>query len=195
MMSKPWKAHPIMKLLKWSLTAATAALVVGTGTPARANQITDGTYVFTATDGNTALDGSSITFQGDAIVSWDLMDASVGPNQMYPTSTLPLTPANSFVASDGVLGLNAWYFTISSDTLETHYYDFFEAQNNLFGPGVGGGLGSLYDGFGDPDGYWSMVATASAVPDASGTLQLFAGVLGALGMCRSRLNRRSSARN
>ncbi len=182
-----------MKRLKWSLTAATAVLVVGAGTPVRANQITDGTYVFTATDGNTALDGSSITFQGDVIVSWDLMDAGVGPNQMFPTSTLPLTPANSSIASDGVLGADAWYFTISSNTLATHYYDFFEAQNNLFGPGVGGGLGSLYDGFGDPDGNWSMDGAVSA-PDASSTFGLFAGALGVLGICKSRLNRRTAAR-
>jgi hypothetical protein len=169
-----------MKLLKLSFAVAAAALMVGTGTIAHANQVNDGIYVFNATDGDTALDGSSVTFLGDTIVDWDLVDAIAASFDPYPPTTIPLTPGNSSIASFGVLGANAWFFEIDSLTLDTNYYDFFEGQNNLFGPGSGGGLGSLYDGFGDPEGNWNLVETAP-VPDASGTFQLFVAALAALG--------------
>jgi len=183
-----------MKILKLSLLAAAAALVVGTGTAARADGIADlvpdGTYTFHATDGDTALDGSSITFQNDVPVSWNLVDF-LSTGSQYPPTTIPLTPANSQLnPSDiyaGVYGPNAWSFEFISDNPGVYYYDSFTADNNLFGPGVGGGTGQLYDGFGDPNGNWTA-------PDASGTFQLFVGALTALGVCKAFLGGRPASR-
>ncbi len=186
-----------MNLLKLSLIAGASACIV-TATPvAQANQVDDGTYVFNSTDGDTALDGSAVTFLGDAIVDWNLLDSNAASFDPYPPTTIPLTPGNSAISSFGVLGTNAWYFEIDSLTLDSNYYDFFEGQNNLFGAGSGGGLGSLYDGFGDPDGNWSLAETADppTVPDASSTFQLFACALAALGICRSFVPSRPASRS
>lgn len=176
-----------MKLIKISIAAAIAVLALGACT-AQANQIVDGTYTFTATDGNTFLDGSWIKFSGDSIVDWYLKDSKINSStQQYPTTDLPLTPLNSFLASSAVLGVNAWYFTIDGNNIAVNYYDEFKGQNNLFGPGSGGGLGSLYVGFGDPDGNWTMVTSHATtnVPDAASTLPMLAGALTILGTCRN----------
>jgi hypothetical protein len=192
-----------MKVVKLSFFAAAtagAALIVGAGSVARADDVPNGTYVFYATDGNTALNGSSITFQNDVPVSWDLVDALAVGSQ-YPPTTLPLTPANSELDPNdpfaGVYGPDEWAYRIVSFTLDVNYYDFFEADNNLFGPGVGGGTGALYDGFGDPDGNWSRESVQAEGPalasDSSATILILAGALAALGACRS-LGVRSSTR-
>lgn len=166
-----------MKLLKLSLAAAMAALVVGPGTAAHANLVTDGTYTFQASPTETlkSLDGSTVTFVSDAIVSWDLMD-SAAPAAGF----VPLTPANSSIISSGVLGANAWFFSIGSPsgTPSTDASTFwFEGQNNLEGDLGGGAFGSLFDKTGDPIGNWGL----ASVPDATGTFQLFVGALTALG--------------
>lgn len=184
------KDRKIMKLWKLSLTAAVAALVVvAAGPVARANPfVLDGTYAFTATDGNNALNGSTVTFLNDVIVNWNLVDS------LAPTgSDLPLTPSNSSFIGFGsaVIGPDEWYFSIGSNTVAA---SFFEGDNNLEGPGVpGGGLGRLYDGYGDPSGTWGPARTS--VPDASDTFQLFAGALTALGACRYLLFRQAATRS
>ena len=132
--------------------------------------VPDGTYIFTATDGDTALDGSTVTFSGDTIVSWDLMDALASTNGA-PTD-IPLTPANSFIASMGVLGPNAWYFTIDGNHIATQPFDSFEGDNNV----ITSGAGHLFDGFGDPTGVWTPVTA----PDSGSTLGLLAVALGAV---------------
>jgi hypothetical protein len=160
--------------------------------------VPNGTYVFDSTDNNTILDGSTVTFNNDCIISWDLLDVSVAPGIDLP----PLTPANSsiicsFVFGTTQYGSNGWFFTVGSPvgTSSTSSSIFwFEAQNELFGPGNGGGLASLYAGFGngpsvDPDGNWvpegpSLGSGNAAVPDASGTFELFAGALALLAVGR-----------
>jgi hypothetical protein len=118
----------------------------------------------------------------------------------------PLTPANSSIISSFVFGQtqygsDGWFFTIGSPVgvSSTDASTFwFESQNELFGPGVGGGLASIYDGFGngastDPDGNWVALhhsGGSATAPDASGTLQLFAGALSALAVGRSFMGRR-----
>jgi len=74
-----------MKLLKLTVTAAVSGLFVGAGTVAYAIQAVSAptyTYVFTANPDNedTSFDGSTITIQDDAIISWDLLDAANGIN-------------------------------------------------------------------------------------------------------------------
>jgi len=174
-----------MKNCKFVLALAAVALVLGV-TPAghATSLVPDGTYVFTATDGDTALNGSSVTFLGDVIVSWNLLDSLAASYSPFPPTDIPLTESNSFISGLGVLGPNAWYFIIAGNNSGgANYYDFFEGQNNLFGAGVGGGTGALYDGFGDPDGNWSL----RSVPDTGDTLLLFGVALIALGVCRYQL--------
>src|ERR1700754_4549315 len=101
-----------MNLTKISVAAVAAVLAFGVYT-AKANEVVDGTYTFSATDGNTFLDGSWVKFSGDSIVDWFLTDSKIDPaTQKYPTTELPLTPSNSHIAAGQVLGLNKWYFTI-----------------------------------------------------------------------------------
>jgi hypothetical protein len=165
-----------MKILKPQLMLIMAIVALCAAPLARAVPLVpDGTYIFTATDGDTALNGSSVTFSGDTIVNWDLVDV-LAPNNGVPTD-IPLTPANSFINSMGVLGANAWYFTIDGNHIGTQPFDSFEGQNNLFGPGVGGGTGSLFDGFGDPTGNWSA---AASTPDSGSSLALLTLALGGI---------------
>src|ERR1700730_18759461 len=134
----------LMKLFKPQLILIMAIVAVCAAPLAHAvPMVPDGTYIFTATDGDTALDGSTVTFSNDTIVNWDLMDALAATNGA-PTD-IPLTPSNSSIISMGVLGANAWYFTIDGNHIARQPFDSFEGQNNLFGPGVGGGTGSLFD--------------------------------------------------
>ena len=176
-----------MNLTKISVAAAAVMLAFGAYT-AKATQVADGTYAFFATDGNSYLNGSWVTFSGDNIVDWYMTDSKIDPStQQFPTTDLPLDPSNSHLASIGVLGQNLWYFIIDGNNIGVNYYDEFKGQNNLFGPGVGGGLGSLYVGFGDPDGNWVPSTTPrTAVPDASSTLPMLAGALTILGVFRVR---------
>jgi hypothetical protein len=195
-----------MKLLKFSIGAAVAALLAGSATVTQAQDVGNGTYTFESTDGNTAFDGSTVTFLNDNLVSWDMTD-SVAQSLYYPgagswyTTTLPLTPANSMSGVqfdtlndvntyqfDGVLAPNEWAFHILSDTLDVNYYDYFEAGNNV--DTSGSSLGSLYDGFGDPHGNWVL----NSVPDATDTVGLMAGALMILGTCKSCLRGRAASR-
>ena len=50
--------------------------------------VANGTYTFTATDGNTALDGSTVTFSDDSILNWNLLD-NTALTQGYPASYDP----------------------------------------------------------------------------------------------------------
>lgn len=176
-----------MNLKKLGLAAVLAVFACGAYS-AKANQVQDGTYVFTATDGNSFLNGSWVKFSGDSIVDWYMTDSKIdSATQQYPTTDLPLNPLNSHLAASGVFGLNVWYFIIDGNNIGVNYYDEFKGQNNLFGPGVGGGLGSLYVGFGDPDGNWTKsVDTNARVPDVASTLPMLAGALTILGVARAR---------
>jgi hypothetical protein len=175
---KNWKLGLALVVVTFALAVAPAGYAV--------SLVPDGTYVFNATDGDTALDGSSVTFSGDAIVAWTLLDSLAASYSPFPPTDIPLTQFNSFINSFGVLGPNAWYFTIDGNNASgPNYYDFFEAQNNLFGPGPGGGTGALYDGFGDPTGNWTLRAVAT--PDTGGTIWLLGSALIALGVCQRRL--------
>jgi hypothetical protein len=172
-----------ISLLKVSLVAAAATLIFGAGTVARANDVPDGTYIFAATDGNTALDGSTVTWAGDLIDGWNLVDSASGGMG----EGLPLTLANSSIIEEGTFGANNWYFEIGSPTgvTSTTAANFFFEGENI------GTVGYLYDKAGDPTGTWTQ-ETAS-VPDASGTLELVAGALIALGACKSLLRGRIAA--
>jgi hypothetical protein len=193
-----------MKLLKLSLVAAGAALVIGTGTLARANDVADGTYVFHATDGNIALDNSSVTFKSDGIVSWNLVDDSTSQYAWlplgygYPALFPPLTPDNSSIIGQATYangtGPDAFSFSIGSpsggvaSTNESIFW--FEGQNNL------NNQSALWDGAtfnpvpGDPIGVWTL----ASVPDASGTFVLLVVALTALGTCKSFLRRPAASR-
>jgi hypothetical protein len=172
-----------MRLLNLSLMVAAATLVIGTGTVARANDVPDGTYTFTATDGNTALDGSTITWAGDLIDGWNLVDSAPGG----AGEGLPLTLANSSIIEEGTFGANDWYFEVGSPTgvTSTGASNFFFEGENI------GTVGTLFDKSGDPTGTWTQ--GTAAVPDASGTLELVAGALIALGVCRSLFRGRAAA--
>lgn len=176
-----------MKICKLALTLAVAALALALAPAGHAvSLVPDGTYVFTATDGDTALDGSSVTFSGDNLVAWNLLDSLAASYSPYPPTDIPLTQFNSTINSFQVLGPNAWYFTIDGNNIGAgNYYDFFEGQNNLFGPGPGGGTGALYDGFGDPTGNWRLAAAST--PDTGNTIWLLGAALISLGACRRRL--------
>jgi hypothetical protein len=156
-----------MKTDKLLLIMTAAILVLAAAPIARAVPLVpNGTYMFTSTDTDTALNGSWVTFSGDQIVNWNLVDVLATTNGV-PTD-IPLTPANSFILSSGVLGSNLWYFTIDGNHIATQPFDSFEGENNLFPPGPGGGTGALFDGFGDPYGNWSPVAT----PDSGSSFVL-----------------------
>jgi hypothetical protein len=188
------------------LGAVVAVMVASSKTLVYANVaelVPDGTYVFDSTDGNTALNGSTITFSDDAIVSWDLLDATISPGVNLP----PLTPANSSIVCSFVFGATdygseGWYFTIASPvgvSSKNSSTFWFESENDLSAPGAGGGTASFYDGFGngpntDPAGNWALAANVpnASTPDAASTLELFAGALTALGVCKSFLRRCSS---
>jgi len=199
-----------MKFSRLILIGATAAILTGAGTILRAQDVANGTYMFEATDGNNAMNGSTVTFNNDQLVSWDMMDSvaqtlySPSAHSWY-TTTLPLTPVNSITGLtydtensvdtyqfDGVLDPNEWAFHILSDTLSTHGYDYFEAGNDVsINPSYPTSLGSLYDGFGDPNGNWTL----TSVPDASGTFQLFVDALTALGTGKTFLRGRFASRH
>lgn len=176
-----------MKPLKLALTLAVTALVLSLAPAGHASTLVpDGTYVFTATDGDPNLNGSSVTFSGDTIVSWLMLDPLAPSYNPYPPTDIPLTPSNSSISAFGLFGPNQWYFIIDGQNFNgANYYDQFKGQNNLFGPGVGGGTGALYDGFGDPDGNWTL--RVASTPDTGDTLWLFGTALIALGVCRLRL--------
>src|SRR5580698_4902239 len=169
-------------LLKLSLWAASAALIVGTANLARANDVADGTYTFTATDGNTALDGSTVTWSGDMIQGWNLVDSAQGGQG----EGLPLTTGNSSIIEQGTFGTDDWYFEIGnpSGVDSTSDADFFFEGENI------GAVGFLYDKAGDPTGVWTQ---GSGVPDSSGTLELIAGALVAIAVCRSFVRGKSVA--
>lgn len=193
-----------MNLSKSVFFAAAAALIISAGNVARADSFANGTYTFYSTDGNTALDGSWVTYSGGSITNWDLVDSSINSsdsyNPNYPTYFPPLTPGNSAVIADPYVFTgpgNDFSFEIGSpdaylsSTQNTDFY--FEGGN--YGPGAG----YLYDGSGpgytpyDPSGNWNY--TASSAPDVAGTFELLFGALIALAACKSFLRRRVEARS
>lgn len=180
-----------MKTWKLQLSLIAAIITLATTPYAHAAPfVLDGTYTFYSTDGDTALDGSWVTFSGDTIVNWYMND----PFALSPPPTdIPLTPSNSFIANFGVFGPNQWFFVIDGNNIGTNYYDEFKGQNNLFGPGPGGGTGALYDGFGDPTGNWRFAA--ASVPDSGNTFALLGAALIALVSVRRLLRRPALARN
>jgi hypothetical protein len=203
------RIEKIMKLSKLILGAATAAVVIGAGNFARAQDVANGTYTFTANDGYNYLNGSSVTFVGDVPKSWKLVDTDpadqyapwMGPGPVGYVPPAALTPANSSLIGYTVYaptqyGSSAFAFQVGSPVgaPSTHNsYFWFSADNDLFGPGDSG---DLYKGFGygpavDPSGYWT---NSASVPDASATLPLFVGALTALGTCKSFLRGRFASR-
>jgi hypothetical protein len=161
----------LMKLFKPQLMLIMAIVALCAAPLAHAVPLVpNGTYMFTATDGNTALDGSTVTFSGDTIVNWDLVDV-LAPHNGVPTD-IPLTPSNSSVVSQGAIGPNAWYFTIDGNHIATQPFDSFEGDNNV----ITAGAGHLFDGFGDPTGTWTPVSA----PDTGSTVGLLAVALGGI---------------
>jgi hypothetical protein len=173
-----------MKLLKLSLWAAAVAVIASMTGIARAGDVADGTYTFKATDGNTALDGSTVSWSGDAIDGWNLVDSAPGGQG----EGLPLTVANSSIIEQGTFGTDNWYFEIGSPTGvdSTSDADFFFEGENI------GTTGFLFDKSGDPTGTWTQ---GSGVPDSSGTLELIAGGLLAMGACRSFFRGKAAAQS
>lgn len=170
--------------------------------------VENGTYTFSATDGNTELNGSTVTFLNDSIVNWNLVD-NTALSQGYPASydpfIAPLTPGNSSVFDlttyDNGTGPNAFSFEVASPTGATTTSGsifYFEGQNNL------NDFSALYDGFGggsptigpvlpsfeltDPIGIWSL--DVPTVPDASSSMNLlgvsFVGIAGGASLLRRR---------
>ncbi|HST29326.1 MAG TPA: hypothetical protein VLK27_00635 [Chthoniobacterales bacterium] len=133
--------------------------------------VPNGTYTFTATDGDTPLDGSWVTFSNDVIVKWYLQDSAASGNGV-PTD-IPLTTSNSSVVSQGAIAPNEWYFTIDGNNIATQPFDSFEGDNNVITPGAG----HLFDGFGDPTGIWSA---AASTPDSGSSLGLLTLALGGI---------------
>jgi hypothetical protein len=127
-----------INFLKTSLAAA--ALVLGTASVARANQIADGTY---------SIDGICFTFQDDNLVSWNSIDSHGGG---------ALTDANGFLCSTGVLGANAWYFTVNENSIIDKYSGIC-ADGGFGGEGgdhdrlqfSAGQLRNIWPGAGRPD--------------------------------------------
>ncbi|MGD1032571.1 MAG: hypothetical protein ABSA05_15690 [Opitutaceae bacterium] len=170
------------------LSVATAVLFLGAGNFARAfeivftptptsDTITDGTYTFESTDGNTFADGSTVTIAGDPadgyyLSAWNILDTSIGD--------FPATPANSSLyAFDDTIGNNEWSFQI----LGLGY--------NELGQDEIGGSSLNIDA--DPSGTWTLNG-APSVPDSSGTFDLLAGALIALGIGASVLRSRAVRR-
>jgi hypothetical protein len=199
----------IMKLSKIILGAATAAVVIGATTFARAQDVANGTYTFTANDGYNYLNGSTVTFTSDKPSSWNLVDTDpadqyapwMGPGPLGYVPPAALTKANSSLIGYTVYaptqyGSSAFAFQVGSPvgaSSTDNSYFWFSADNDLFGPGDSG---DLYKGFGngpavDPSGIWTYSAT---VPDASGTLPLLVGALTALGACKSFVRGRLASR-
>jgi hypothetical protein len=197
-------------LLKLSLVAS--VLAAGAATTVRADGVVDGTYVFTATDGITVMDGSWVTITGSGpgqeISAWNLVDTSITPEFWEPAPGLlpPLfsgAPGNSSVISsimysDGT-GPDAFSFSIGSppgvpSTDASAFW--FEGQNNL------NGFSALYDGFGnntfvtpatDPTGVWTL-ESISPVPDATGTFGLLVAALAAMWAFGSAFRSRATSR-
>lgn len=165
-----------MKILKSQLMLIMAIVALSAAPLAHATSfVPDGTYTFTATDGDTALDGSWVTFSGDVIVNWNLKDALASTNGV-PTD-IPLTPSNSTFISGQPIGPNEWYFTIDGNNIGTQPFDSFEGDNNV----ITSGSGHLFDGFGDPAGIWSPVAA----PDSGSTIALLVvSLIGIVGVRR-----------
>jgi hypothetical protein len=181
-----------MKLSKLIFPIATALSVVFTCDVASALNVSNGKYVFHATDGNTYLDGSSVTFFNDLLASWNLVDSRPLPSY-YPSTYLPyvppLTPVNSsyfnLTTYAHGTGPNAFSFSVASPvgmTTTSGSVFWFSGQNNL------NGFSALYDGFGggtppfdDPIGAWTLDISLDipgvGVPDTFGTILLLAGAL------------------
>lgn len=168
------KIFKSLLMLIMAIVALSAAPLVH-ATSIVPNFVANGTYAFTATDGNTALDGSWVTFNNDVIVNWDMKDALASTNGA-PTD-IPLTPSNSSVTSQGAIAPNEWYFTIDGNHISTQPFDSFEGDNNV----ITSGAGHLFDGFGDPTGVW----TPRAVPDSGSTVGLLVvSLIGIVGVGR-----------
>jgi len=195
-----------MKVLKVGLAVVVTAFIIDAGTIAQANNVLDGTYVFTATDGNTVFNASTVTFAGDGIASWNLVESDTAsqygwlpPGYGYPGLFPPLTPGNSSVISlttfaNGT-GPNAFAFSIGSPNgvgSTGNSIFWFEGQNNLNGVSSLYGSATFNQVVNDPIGIWQRVGTVS-VPDASGTFVLLALALAALGTGKSFLHRQAAA--
>lgn len=211
-----------MNLSKSIFIAAAAALIIGTGTVARATEnnwcpnVANGYYQFTATDGNNQLNGSWVEFACDQIVNWNLVDTTdylalnpvIGTDSSYgyPGLFPPLTPSNSSVIPD------PYAFTAPGDQFAFEIgspIGTCSTDNSIFwfsgySDGSADGGSALYDGttgnqlYVDPQGNWNFSLTqpvASSAPDAAATFELLFGALIALGACKSFFRRRVAVRS
>ncbi len=193
----------IARKLMLSAALISSILVSAHATPVPS--VTDGTYTFQATDGNTALDGSWVKFSGDQITDWSMLDPQgaidnawvatfFGPG--YLNEFPPLSPSNSTVVDlityPNGTGPDAFSFKIASPVSATSDSSsqiwYFSGQNNL------NNSSALYDGItynnpipSDPEGVWTR--GSDTVPDTAGTGTLLLGALAAFAPVR-RLARR-----
>jgi hypothetical protein len=150
----------------------------------------DYTYTFTANPGQpTDVNGSTITLQGDTLVSWDLIDTTA------PGGFAAVTPANSTVIVDDITGSSgsAWAgsFDIASPFNPGLDVASFEGSNYLSGGPGSGALDATYTPplettiVNDPGGIWTPFVAVVATPDAESSFDLLAVAVGTL--CAGRL--------
>jgi hypothetical protein len=164
------------KILTSSLIAAA---FLASGWQASANQllIANGTYSFTETDGlGYGTTGSTISFANDQPTAWDIHIA----DPTYPTQLNDTyTTHNSVISAGlygGVLGTDAFAYYLKADTVNVDGDPSGSISWNVNG-------NHIYDNPVwaqplDPTGIWTQI------PDSSGTMQLFACALMALGICK-----------
>jgi len=168
-----------MKMLKVILSLAVSGLLVGAGLAAYA-ATPSYTFVFEATSGTTALNGSTITIQGDTITSWNLDPV------VFTPPTLTSASANSSVTASAI--------TVDASTWDGSF-TITETDNPLWSysgqdTGGSGSLDVYYNGYEiDPPGTWTPLVS---VPDAVHSFQLFALALAALGASHLFFRRRSA---
>jgi hypothetical protein len=151
-----------MNPLKLSIAVAVAGLFASAGTVAALQALPPYTYVFTATPNPSDpavsdYDGSTITIQNDAVISWKLIDGDA-----YPLGSPLWTPADSYVFRPQDTTYNqitaydetTWtgHFTIEYD------YPTVGEQRSLGGNSDGSGF-LEFDQL-DPDGIWTEVSSA-----------------------------------
>jgi hypothetical protein len=185
-----------MNFLKLSMVAASAALIVGSGTKVHAFIATPpleaGTYTFEASNGQpTFANGSTVTFTLESgqlvLTAWDLLDPS------DDSIGFPLTQSNSEFSTTGTLGGHSessgvlsvsndqWGYNIVGDNIANQVNEYAEIGNDL-------SSGYYYDGNEDPTGTYTM----DPVPDSSSTFELLAGALIAVATVASRKRNRAA---
>jgi len=155
-----------MKMLKVTLALAVFGLFAGAGMVAYSQSYT---FVFEATSGTTALNGSTITIQDNIITFWNLDPIVLTP------PTLSSGSANSSVTAETISAdASTWdgSFTITDTVNPLWSYSGTDTDGS-------GSLDAYLNGYEiDPPGTWTPLVP---VPDAVNSFQLFALALAALG--------------